>query len=908
MKYILNPFSALFGSSNDRTIKKMMRHVHQANSLEDKLSKESDEYFKTLKDILYKKYLENNKDIYSILPFAFAAVREASKRTIGLRHFDSQMLGGISLADGNIAEMKTGEGKTLVATLPSYLNSVIGNKAILVTVNDYLAKRDAEWMRPIYEFLGLTVGVVISNQELDEKIKSYKADVIYATNNELGFDYLRDNMALSSENRVQCSLDFAVIDEVDSILIDEARTPLIISGPSSESSEMYKQIKKFIPSLTMQLREGSDEDPLKDHEKGHYLIDEKNRSVELTDDGYILVEELLERAGVIGSSEGLYSISNLKIMKFVQATLRANFLFKKNIHYLVRNNEVLLIDEHTGRTMPGRRMSEGVHQALECKENVPIQRESQTLASTTFQNFFRLFNTLSGMTGTADTEAVEFKQIYKLDVIIIPTNVPMIREDHNDLVFLTKKAKYNALVEEIESIRSKSAPILVGTVSVESSEEISELLKLKKIPHQILNAKHHEKEAQIIANAGKPKMVTIATNMAGRGTDIVLGGKKEDQNEVDWKENNKLVLSSGGLHILGTERHESRRIDNQLRGRSGRQGDPGYSRFFLSLEDDLLRLFISDSRRSLFEKIGMGDDHIEHKMLSRGIENAQKRIENKNFDARKNLLEYDDVSNDQRQAIYLLRNQLLEEENISESIDILIEDQFKSISNTYVPIESIEPQWKTKKLDDYLSESYSLHTNIHQIVKDDKSLIPESIGSLIIEIAKESYKNKYQAIGSDRVLLEKQVMLQVLDVHWKEHLSEIDHLRGSIGLRAYAQKNPKNEFKREAYSMFENMLDEINSETVRILFSLQIKNHENLNSLSPEQDVQDIKLQKDNSPSVINETANEPQPVEDIKTITRNEPKVGRNDIVKISNGKETKEIKFKKAQPLIDTGDWKII
>ena len=908
MKYILNPFSALFGTSNDRTIKKMMRHVNDANSLEDQLSKENDEYFKELKVILNKKYFDNNGDIYSILPLAFAAVREASKRTIGLRHFDSQMLGGISLADGNIAEMKTGEGKTLVATLPAYLNAVIGNKAILVTVNDYLAKRDAEWMKPIYEFLGLTVGIVISNQELDEKINSYKCDIIYATNNELGFDYLRDNMALSSEHKVQCSLDFAVIDEVDSILIDEARTPLIISGPSSESSEMYKQIKKFIPSLTMQLREGTDEDPLKDHEKGHYLIDEKNRSVELTDDGYILVEELLEKAGVIGSSEGLYSISNLKIMKFVQATLKANFLFRKNIHYLVRNNEVLLIDEHTGRTMPGRRMSEGVHQALECKENVPIQRESQTLASTTFQNFFRLFNKLSGMTGTADTEAVEFKQIYKLDVIIIPTNVPMIREDHNDLVFLTKKAKHNALIEEIELIRSKSAPILVGTVSVESSEEISELLKLKKIPHQILNAKHHEKEAQIIANAGKPKMVTIATNMAGRGTDIVLGGKKEDQNEVDWKENNKLVLSSGGLHILGTERHESRRIDNQLRGRSGRQGDPGYSRFFLSLEDDLLRLFISDSRRSLFEKIGMGDDHIEHKMLSRGIENAQKRIENKNFDARKNLLEYDDVSNDQRQAIYLLRNQLLEEENISESIDILIEDQFKSISNTYVPIESIEPQWKTKELDDYLSESYSLHTNIHQIVKDDKSLIPESIGSLIIEIAKESYKNKYQAIGSDRVLLEKQVMLQVLDVHWKEHLSEIDHLRGSIGLRAYAQKNPKNEFKREAYSMFENMLDEINSETVRILFSLQIKNHENLNSLSSEQDVKDIKLQKDNSPSLINETSNQPEPVEDIKTITRNEPKIGRNDIVKISNGTETKEIKFKKAQSLIDSGDWKII
>ena len=905
---MLNPFAKIFGSSNDRVIKKMMRHVNDANNLEKDLSAKSDEYFLNLKSELKELYDNNDKNIYSILPIAFAAVREASKRTIGLRHFDSQMLGGITLAEGNIAEMKTGEGKTLVATLPAYLNSVIGNKAILVTVNDYLARRDAEWMKPIYEFLGLSVGVVVSNQEISEKIESYKSDVIYATNNELGFDYLRDNMAHSVEQRVQCSLDFAIIDEVDSILIDEARTPLIISGPSSESSEMYKQIKKFIPKLHLQEREGTEEEPLRDDERGHYLIDEKNRNVELTDDGYILVEGLLEDAGLIGASEGLYSISNLKIMKFVQATLRANFLFKKNVHYLVRNNEVLLIDEHTGRTMPGRRMSEGVHQALECKENVPIQRESQTLASTTFQNFFRLFNTLSGMTGTADTEAVEFQQIYGLSVIVVPTNVPMIRNDHNDLVFLTKEAKYKALIEEIETIRKNSAPVLVGTVSVESSEEVSKYLNSKNIPHQILNAKHHEKEAQIIANAGKPGMVTIATNMAGRGTDIVLGGKKEEQSSEEWEKNNQTVLSAGGLHILGTERHESRRIDNQLRGRSGRQGDPGYSRFFLSLEDDLLRLFISDSRRALFDKIGMGDDHIEHKMLSKGIENAQKRIENKNFDARKNLLEYDDVSNDQRQAIYSLRNQLLEEENISESIDILIEDQFQSISNTYVPIESIEPQWKTKELDDYLSESYSLHTNIHEIVKDDKTLIPESIGSKIIEIAKNSYKEKYKAIGSDKVLLEKQVMLQVLDVHWKEHLSEIDHLRGSIGLRAYAQKNPKNEFKREAYSMFENMLDEINSETVRILFSLQIKNHENFNSLSPEQDVQDIKLQKDNSPSLINETANEPEPVEDIKTITRNEPKVGRNDIVKISNGKETKEIKFKKAQPLIDSGDWKII
>ena len=907
---MLNPFAKIFGSSNDRVIKKMMRHVIDANNLEEDLSKKPDDYFLELKSKLKEIYIQNNKDIYSILPTAFAAVREASKRTLGLRHFDSQMLGGISLAEGNIAEMKTGEGKTLVATLPAYLNSVIGNKAILVTVNDYLARRDAEWMRPIYEFLGLTVGVVVSSQEFGEKTSSYQSDIIYATNNELGFDYLRDNMAHSVQERVQCSLDFAIVDEVDSILIDEARTPLIISGPSSESSEMYKQIKKFIPKLILQDREGTEEDPLKEDERGHYLIDEKNRNVELTDDGYILVEGLLEDSGLIGASEGLYSISNLKIMKFVQATLRANFLFKKNVHYLVRNNEVLLIDEHTGRTMPGRRMSEGVHQALECKENVPIQRESQTLASTTFQNFFRLFNNLSGMTGTADTEAVEFQQIYGLNVIIIPTNVPMIRDDHNDLVFLTKKAKYKALVDEIESLRQKSAPILVGTVSVESSEEVSSYLTAKKISHQILNAKHHEKEAEIIANAGRPGMVTIATNMAGRGTDIVLGGKKEDQSEAEWAENNDKVLLSGGLHILGTERHESRRIDNQLRGRSGRQGDPGYSRFFLSLEDDLLRLFISDNRRALFDKIGMGDDHIEHRMLSRGIENAQKRIESKNFDARKNLLEYDDVSNDQRQAIYSLRNQLLEEADISETINNLIEDQFKIVTNSFIPVESVESQWKSKELETHLLDTYSLETNIAHKISEDKKLIPESIVSLITNIAKDRYLEKYKDIGDNRLMLEKQVMLQVLDVHWKEHLGEIDHLRNSIGLRAYAQKNPKNEFKKEAYSMFESMLDEIDSGTVRILFSLQIANENDVNSLKQNDQRQEMSLEKaeignhqennlNNEESKFKETA---------ETITRVEPKLGRNDLVKISNGQETKELKYKKAKPLIETGEWKII
>ena len=904
---MLSFFSNIFGSKNDRILRRMNSLVNQANDLEKMLSEKPDSYFIELKDQLSKKYHENDKDMYSILPHAFAAVREASKRTLGLRHFDSQMLGAISLAEGNIAEMKTGEGKTLVATLSVYLNFVMENKAIIVTVNDYLARRDAEWMRPIYEFLGLKVGIVNSNQQIKEKMYAYNSDVIYATNNELGFDYLRDNMARSIEERVMCSLDFAIVDEVDSILIDEARTPLIISGPTAESSDYYRQIRKFIPHLKKQDREGTEDEPLSDDERGHYLIDEKNRSIELTDDGYILVEKLLDEANMLGESSGLYTSSNLKIMKFVQATLRANFLFQKNVHYLVRNNEVLLIDEHTGRTMPGRRMSEGVHQALECKENVPIQRESQTLASTTFQNFFRLFKNLSGMTGTADTEAVEFKQIYGLDVVIIPTNVPMIRDDLNDLVFLTKEAKYKALIEEIEKIRKKSAPILVGTVSVDSSEQVSKLLKEKNISHQILNAKQHEMEAEVIANAGKPGMVTIATNMAGRGTDIVLGGRKDDQSEEEWKSNNEIVLKAGGLHILGTERHESRRIDNQLRGRSGRQGDPGYSRFFLSLEDDLLRLFISDNRRALFERIGMGDDHIEHKMLSKGIENAQKRIENRNFDARKNLLEYDDVSNDQRQAIYSLRNQLLEEPNISETIDDLIESEFKRISNQFVPEESIESQWRTKELQDLLLINYGIGNDIHERVQSDMKLIPETIANLIVENSKEVYKSKYESFGESRLLLEKQVMLQVLDVHWKEHLSEIDHLRGSIGLRAYAQKNPKNEFKQEAYSMFESMLDAIDAETVRALFSIDIVSKDQLKEIKEKEKKEAEEITKTSKTSEQLSTNTEINNESDNQLI-RQEVKIGRNQLIKITNGQETKEIKYKKAKPMIDTGEWKII
>ena len=884
---MLNIFSKIFGSSNDRTIKKMQHLVDSINSYADEMSDKEDVYFLNLKEDLNNKY-QKNKDINSILPLAYAAVREASVRTLGLRHFDSQLFGGISLAEGNIAEMKTGEGKTLVATLPAFLNASINNKVVLVTVNDYLATRDAEWMRPVYEFLGLTVGTVYSGQSTEDKITAYKADIIYATNNELGFDYLRDNMALSVEDRAQCSLDFAIIDEVDSILIDEARTPLIISGPSNESSDLYKQIKKIIPKLQRQSREETEEEPLKDHERGHYIIDEKNRSIELTDDGYILVEAELESLGVLAQSDGLYSVSNLKIMRFVQATLRATFIFDKNVHYLVRNNEVLLIDEHTGRTMSGRRMSEGVHQALECKENVPIQRESQTLASTTFQNFFRLFKTLSGMTGTADTEALEFKEIYGLDVIIIPTNKPMVRDDKNDLVFLTKASKYKALINEIESLRTKMAPILVGTASVESSEEVSELLKTRKIPHQILNAKHHEKEAEIIANAGKAGMVTIATNMAGRGTDIVLGGKKLDD-DADWESKNKNVLDAGGLHILGTERHESRRIDNQLRGRSGRQGDPGYSQFFLSLDDDLLRLFISDSRRALFERVGLGEDHIEHRMLSRGIENAQRRIESRNFDIRKNLLEYDDVANDQRQAIYSLRNQLLEESDISETIYELIDQEFTSAANVYIPIESIESQWQVKELEEQLLEDFGMNSDIYNKVQKDKSLLPETIAEIISNDAQEFYKEKYVKLADTKLMLEKQVMLQILDVHWKEHLAEIDHLRQSIGLRAYAQKNPKNEYKREAYAMFEEMLDQINKETVRILFTLQINSPDdvkNIKNSDNRNESNELEMKKEDFSSDDNSQI----PAEGTQTIKRDEPKIGRNDSCWCDSGKKYKQ------------------
>ncbi|MDA8924894.1 preprotein translocase subunit SecA [Gammaproteobacteria bacterium] len=881
----------IFGSSNQRALKKMQILVDQINSLEAEYSILNDEAFASLRGNLKLSYAD---DTQQLLPHAFAATREASMRATGLRHFDSQMLGGISLAEGNIAEMKTGEGKTLVATLPAYLNAIQDKKVILVTVNDYLAQRDAEWMRPVYEFLGLTVGVIHSNQNMDEKKAAYQCDIIYATNGELGFDYLRDNMALRDEDKAQCSLDFAIIDEVDSILIDEARTPLIISGPSNESADYYLQIKKIIPKLKQQLREGTEDEPLLNEEIGHYMIDEKSRSVELTDEGYVEVENYLEGLGLLQSEDSLYSVSNIKIMRYVNATLKAAYLFKKNVHYLVRNQEVLLIDEHTGRTMPGRRMSEGIHQALECKEHVVIQRESQTLASTTYQNFFRLFKQLSGMTGTADTEAAEFAEIYGLNVSIIPTNKPMARMDNEDLVFLTKEAKFKALIEEIELLQAKDAPILVGTASVESSEIVSELLTSKKIAHQVLNAKQHEREAEIIANAGRSGVVTIATNMAGRGTDIVLGGK-QSEGDTEWVQRHQKVLDAGGLHILGTERHESRRIDNQLRGRSGRQGDPGYSKFFLSLEDDLLRLFISDSRRTLFERIGMGDDHIEHKMLSRGIENAQKRIESRNFDIRKNLLEYDDVANDQRQAIYSLRNQLLEEDNISEAISELIQEEMLAVSRDFIPLESVESQWRVEELEKHLRDHYLIEENIKEAIAQNTKLTPDLIGELIAGQAAKRYTEKYQKIEKNIVQLEKQVMLQVLDVHWKDHLAEMDHLRQSVGLRAYAQKNPKNEYKREAFEMFETMLDEINTEAIKILFRLELASEEELKELEQRsvdaQNHKEMQLQQAQPELVVgNNGGLSAKTASNQETILRVEPKLGRNDPCHCGSGKKYKQ------------------
>jgi len=807
---MLNILGNLFKSSNQRRVDGYEKIVKKINLKEDEISKLSAEDFRKI-----------NANVGDALIDIFAAVREASKRTIGLRHYDCQLIGGLVLNDGNITEMKTGEGKTLVATLPAIFNALLGKKVYVVTVNDYLAERDANWMKPVYEYFGLSVGALTSAQDFKDKQATYESNIIYCTSSELGFDYLRDNMVLFKNQKTQKDLNFAIVDEVDSILIDEARTPLIISGATDDDASAYPVFLKLLPNLHRQMREGTEEEPLKDNEKGDFLIDEKLRSVELTDDGFEKVEKFLVNRNLIKPDESLYTTNNLKFLKYIQATLKANLLFEKNVHYMVENNKVVLIDDNTGRKLPGRRVSEGVMQALECKERVPIQQETQTLASTTYQNFFRLFDKISGMTGTADTEAAEFKEIYGMDVVVLPTNQEMVRNDVNDVVYVDETDKFNALVKEIKEIHEKSAPILVGTASIESSEKLSNRLKNEGVRHQVLNAKFHEKEAVIIAEAGRPGAITIATNMAGRGTDIVLGGKQEE-GDKDWEEKHNQVIEAGGLHVIGTERHESRRIDNQLRGRSGRQGDPGYSRFFLSLDDNVLRLFIDENRKQLFTRLsdGMDDTSIEHPLLNNAIANAQKKIENRNFEIRKQILEYDDVSNDQRLTIYKLRDYFLEENDSEKLLFEYLDNLLEKTADKLLP-EDQNSNWKFDNLDKTLTQSLGISPDFNLLEKDGLNF--GKVMDYMNNFYQKYYFEKFGPLKERKAELERQIAIQVMDAAWKRHLQNIDSLRSNIGLRAYAQRNPINEFKKESFYLFDAMIESFKDDIVKILFNIKIQ-------------------------------------------------------------------------------------
>ena len=801
----------IFKSSNQRRIDSYQKVVNKINLLEEDFKNLTEEEFRNFK------LHDQDDDLAKV----FAAVREASNRTLGLRHYDCQMIGGLVLNGGNITEMKTGEGKTLVATLPAVFNALSGKKVYVVTVNDYLAERDANWMRPIYEYFGLTVGALTSAQNFNDKKATYESNIIYCTSSELGFDYLRDNMVLFQNQKTQKDLNFAIVDEVDSILIDEARTPLIISGATDDDASAYPVFLKLLPNLERQLREGTEEEPLEDNEIGDFLIDEKLRTVELTDNGFEKVEKFLANRNLIKEDESLYTTNNLKFLKYVQATLKANLLFEKNVHYMVENNKVVLIDDNTGRKLPGRRVSEGVMQALECKERVPIQQETQTLASTTYQNFFRLFDKISGMTGTADTEAAEFKEIYGMNVVVLPTNQEMIRNDMNDVVYVNEDDKFNALLDEIKGIHEKGAPILVGTASIESSEKLSNRLKKEGIRHQVLNAKYHEKEAVIIAEAGRPGAITIATNMAGRGTDIVLGGKKEND-DSEWLEKHNQVIDAGGLHVIGTERHESRRIDNQLRGRSGRQGDPGYSRFFLSLDDTVLRLFIDDNRKQLFARLsdGMDDSSIEHPLLNGAIANAQKKIENRNFEIRKQILEYDDVSNDQRLTIYKLRDYFLEENDSEKLIFEYLDNLLEKTADKLLPEDQVS-NWKFDNLDKALSQMLGSSPDFNLIERNNLSF--GKLMDYLNDYYQKFYVEKFSKLKERKAELERQIAIQVMDAAWKRHLQNIDSLRSNIGLRAYAQRNPINEFKKESFYLFDSMIEAFKDDIVKILFNIKIQ-------------------------------------------------------------------------------------
>ena len=909
---------AIFGSSNSRQLKKLQKNVIKINLLEMQFEALDETQLKA-KTVEFKERFDKGETLDQLLPEAFAVVREASKRTMGMRHFDVQLIGGMVLHEGNIAEMKTGEGKTLVATLPAFLNGLTGHGVHIVTVNDYLAMRDANWMRPLYEFLGLSVGVIVAGQTPEQKRAAYESSISYGTNNEFGFDYLRDNMAFRLEDKLQKKLNFAIVDEVDSILIDEARTPLIISGAAEDSSKQYMAINALIPKLERGAprpeKSGFNLDRDNEFvETGHFLVDEKSRQIELTEAGHELLENLLTEKKMLNEGESLYAATNLGLLQHIQSALKAHYLFHKDVEYIVQNKKVVLIDEHTGRTMEGRRLSEGLHQAIEAKEGLAIQSESQTLASTTFQNYFRLYRKLSGMTGTADTEAFEFKQIYNLDVVVIPSNRPMLRVDKNDLIFLSMEEKFEAIVRDIKELSAAGAPVLVGTASIDTSETLSAFLKKEKIAHEVLNAKFHEKEAYIIAQAGRPGVVTIATNMAGRGTDIVLGGNPEheiaaleaptpeqiEQIRARWRERHQQVLAAGGLHIIGTERHESRRIDNQLRGRSGRQGDPGYSRFYLSLEDNLMRIFASERVKNFMQALGMDrGEAIEHSMVSKSIEKAQRKVEGRNFDIRKQLLEYDNVANDQRTIVYRQRNELMASVNVSDLITGMRQEVAQQVVGSHIPPQSVPEQWDVSGLEQAIEAQFARKLPVQQWLDEDEKLFEETLREKIVAVLNEDYERKSAIVGEKIHMLEKQIVLQILDNLWKEHLAAMDQLRQGIFLRSYAGKNPKQEYKREAFSLFQELLSNLQHEVVRFLSHVQIRTTEEIEALERQREeerarekmkfehAQALSLQQE-----VQAVAAQllPQQAADNTPFVRDDKKVGRNDPCFCGSGKKLKQ------------------
>ncbi|MGZ8136165.1 MAG: preprotein translocase subunit SecA [Methylococcaceae bacterium] len=889
------------GSRNDRIIKKKKRLVKKINVLASEYEKLSDDAIRA-KTQEFRDRLAQGETLDNLIPEAFAAVREASTRVFGMRHFDVQLIGGMILHDGKIAEMKTGEGKTLMATLAAYLNALPGRGVHVVTVNDYLAKRDSEWMGRLYAFLGMTTGVIISQMDHAARRVAYASDITYGTNNEFGFDDLRDNMAFNLEQKVQRDLHFAIVDEVDSILIDEARTPLIISGPTEESTEVYIKANQIIPFLTKQ---EDDEHP------GDYTVDEKVRQVYLTEAGHERVERLMVEHGLMAEGTSLYDASNIRLMHYLNASLRGHALFKRDVDYIVSNNEVIIVDEFTGRVMPGRRWSEGLHQAIEAKEGVAIQNENQTLASITFQNYFRLYEKLSGMTGTADTEAFELNKIYGLEVIVIPTHRPMVRKDFGDVVYLTADEKYVAVANDVKDCVSRGQPVLVGTTSIENSERLSSLLKKHGIKHEVLNAKQHEREAHIIEQAGMPGAVTIATNMAGRGTDIVLGGNLEaelaalgpdatdaekDSARGAWLDRHNQVVASGGLHVIGSERHESRRIDNQLRGRSGRQGDPGSTRFYLSLQDDLMRIFASERVAGLMKKLGMGEgEAIEHPWVTRSIENAQRKVEGRNFDIRKEILAYDDVANDQRKVIYAQRNELMAAKEISEIISAIRKDVVNNVISQYIPAKTMVEQWDITGLEEHLHQEFNVQIPVQKMLDEDNKLQEESLRNRIIDILEQNHKEKERQITKEVLQhFEKSVMLQVLDTSWKEHLAAMDYLRQGIHFRGYAQKDPKQEYKREAFEMFTSLLDHIKYEVIGILFKVQVREEEDVQAIDQQmQAPREMHFEHADAPALDDyeqPVVAEQEEVAREQPIVREGSKVGRNDPCPCGSGKKFKQ------------------